>query len=73
MKMQTTREHIPGPVPAPAGPGWRDAAPASYLTSSFELRAGLEVTALALSQLPADVLRELMRLRDSWSAPALPA
>jgi hypothetical protein len=33
------------------------------------LRAGLEVTALALSQLPAEVLRELMRLRDCW-APA---
>jgi hypothetical protein len=41
-----------------------------YLVSSFELRAGLEVTALAVTSLPAEVLRELQRLRQSWDMPA---
>ncbi len=41
-----------------------------YLLSSFELRAGLEVTALAITSLPAEVLRELQRLRQSWDMPA---
>jgi len=66
MKMNSTR--VPAPVPVPAE-HVRGEAASGYLTSSFELRAGLEVTALALSQLPAEVLRELMRLRDCW-APA---
>jgi len=52
-------------APAPSA-AWRvDGAP-GYLTSSFELRTGLEVTALTLSQLPAEVLRELQRLRNCW-------
>ena len=38
----------------------------SYRVSSFELRAGLEVSLLPITQLPADLLRELQRLRDGW-------
>jgi hypothetical protein len=38
----------------------------SYLTSSFELRAGLDVSLVAIGQLPAEVLRELNRLRNCW-------
>ena len=43
-----------------------DSGGASYLVSSFELRAGLEVTLLSLSQVPTDTLRELQRLRRCW-------
>ena len=44
-----------------------------YRVSSFELSSGLEVTALAINSLPADVLRELQRLSDCWDRPsALP-
>lgn len=73
MKMNSTR--APAPAPAPAVPPLPaiGAEPApGYLTSSFELRAGLEVSAIALSQLPAEVLRELLRLRESWRAASLP-
>ena len=52
-------------APAPSPAVRVDGAP-GYLTSSFELRAGLEVTALAFSQLPVEVLRELQRLRSCW-------
>ena len=38
----------------------------SYRVSSFELRAGLEVSLLPITQLPADLLGELQRLRDGW-------
>jgi hypothetical protein len=38
----------------------------SYRVSSYELRAGLEVAALAVDSLPADVLREFQRLRGCW-------
>lgn len=37
-----------------------------YLTSSFELRAGLDVSLVAIGQLPVEVLRELHRLRSCW-------
>ncbi len=72
MKMNTTRMPAPTPtsLPVHAEHMQGEAAP-GYLTSSFELRAGLEVSALALSQLPAEVLGELMRLRDSWASPHL--
>ncbi len=74
MKMNTNR--MPAPTPTPTSlpvhaEHLRGEAAPGYLTSSFELRAGLEVSALALSQLPAEVLGELMRLRDSWSSPHL--
>ncbi len=45
-------------------------AASGYLTSSFELRAGLEVSALALSQVPAEVMHELLRLQGSWDGTA---
>ena len=35
----------------------------SYMTSSQDLRSGLEVRVLEASQLPAELLRELLRLR----------
>ncbi len=41
-----------------------------YMISSMELWAGLDVRPLALSALPDDTLRELLRLRGSWQAPA---
>jgi hypothetical protein len=72
MKMNSMRvaPSVSGPPLALRG----ETAP-GYLTSSFELRAGLEVSAVALSQLPAEVMRELLRLQGSWdgSAPALAA
>jgi hypothetical protein len=39
----------------------------SYRVSSFELRDGLEVAALAVDSLPAEVLREFQRLRGCWA------
>jgi hypothetical protein len=57
---------LPAP-PAPAG-SERD----GYLGSSLDLRAGLEMRRLPVPQLPAEVLRELIRLRASWAAPAAP-
>lgn len=45
---------------------------ASYLVSSFELRAGLEVAVLAVSQLPADTVRELVRLHRCWAGDTAP-
>lgn len=39
----------------------------SYRVSSYELRAGLEVAALTVESLPADVLREFQRLRGCWA------
>jgi hypothetical protein len=44
-----------------------------YLVSSFELSSGLEVTPLAVASLPAEVLRELQRLRLSWEPAPKPA
>ena len=44
--------------------------PEGYMMSSMDLRAGLETTALAIGTLPVEVLRELLRLRESWSSPA---
>ncbi len=56
----------PLPVVAEGAPG--------YLISSFELRSGLEVSALAVSTLPAEILREMQRLRRCWDlASAAPA
>jgi hypothetical protein len=37
-----------------------------YLMSSLELRTGLEVSALAFTLLPADLLREFHRLHRCW-------
>jgi hypothetical protein len=37
-----------------------------YRLSSDELRAGLEVNALALTALPVELVVELMRMRRSW-------
>lgn len=51
----------------------RPAAGRSYLTSSFDLRAGLEVGHLSWAQLPTDVLRELVRLQASWRPGEVPA
>ena len=39
------------------------------MISWLELWAGLDVQALALSALPDETLRELLRLRGSWSLP----
>ena len=44
----------------------------SYQVSSFELRAGLEVSLLPATQLPVDLLRELQRLRDCWQRDLAP-
>lgn len=71
---QTMSSH-PSQMPALRAAPRAEGAP-GYLVSSVELRAGLEVTALAISSLPAEVLRELQRLRQSWDMPvphALPA
>jgi hypothetical protein len=38
-----------------------------YVTSSFDLRAGLDVRLVAVAQLPADLLREFQRLRQCWA------
>ncbi len=67
MKMNSMRVPLPvaGPAAAPRG----EAAP-GYLTSSFELRAGLEVSAVALCQLPTEVMRELQRMQGSWGGAA---
>ena len=40
----------------------------SYMVSSQDLRAGLEVRWLAATQLPAELLRELLRLQGCWQA-----
>jgi hypothetical protein len=40
-----------------------------YLLSSLDLRAGLEMRRVAVAQLPAEVLRELLRLRSIWRRP----
>lgn len=37
-----------------------------YMLSSIDLSRGLDVSALAISALPHDVLRELTRLRRCW-------
>ena len=52
----------------PAQRATRDTSGAglSYMVSSQDLRAGLEVRLLAVAQLPADLLRELQRLRGCW-------
>jgi hypothetical protein len=42
-----------------------DSAP-GYVTSSFDLRAGLDVRLVAVAQLPSDLLREFQRLRQCW-------
>jgi hypothetical protein len=39
---------------------------AGYMLSSIDLRRGLDISAVAVSALPADVLRELTRLRRCW-------
>lgn len=71
MKVNSLPMPMPMPLPMVAQPApLRGEAAAGYLTSSFDLRAGLEVSAVALSQLPAEVMRELLRLRDSWETPA---
>ena len=44
--------------------------PEGYMMSSMDLHAGLETTALAIGTLPVEVLRELLRLRESWSSPS---
>jgi len=41
----------------------------AHMISWLELWAGLDVQALALSALPDETLRELLRLRGSWSLP----
>ena len=43
--------------------------PEGYMMSSMDLHAGLETTSLAIGTLPVEVLRELLRLRESWSSP----
>jgi hypothetical protein len=42
-----------------------DSAP-GYVTSSYDLRAGLDVRLVAVAQLPSDLLREFQRLRQCW-------
>jgi hypothetical protein len=44
-----------------------------YMLSSFELNSGLDVTAVAITSLSADVLREFQRLRRCWEPAAAPA
>ncbi len=39
----------------------------SYRLSSDELRSGLDVRAVSLTELPVDLVRELLRLRKAWS------
>jgi hypothetical protein len=69
MTIEVQETAAPG---SPAIQNEGEAAP-GYLVSSFELRAGLEVSLLALAALPADVLREFYRLHLSWGGtPRLP-
>ena len=71
MKVNSMPMPMPMPMPPSAQPvPLRGDAAAGYLTSSFDLRTGLEVSAVALSQVPAEMMRELLRLRDSWETPA---
>ena len=44
--------------------------PEGYMMSSMDLSAGLETTALAIGTLPVEVLRELLRLRESRFSPS---
>ncbi len=38
----------------------------SYRLSSDELRTGLDVRAISLTDLPVELVRELLRLRKAW-------
>ena len=51
-------------------PAARGESAQGYMLSSFDLRAALEVKLLAISALPAEVLRELHRLRLCWGPAA---
>jgi hypothetical protein len=42
-------------------------AMAGYMMSSMELRGGLDVSAVAVSALPPEILREFQRLRACWA------
>lgn len=68
--------HMPetrSPLQSQRAPRESSTAGLSYMVSSQDLRSGLEVRLLAVVQLPADLLRELQRLRDSWHDEAGPA
>lgn len=54
------------PIPVPPRPARVVETGHSYRVSSYELRDGLEIAALAIESLPADVLREFQRLRGCW-------
>ena len=45
-------------------------AGSSYMVSSQDLRSGLEVNLLAMTQLPVELLRELVRLHGCWPGDA---
>lgn len=63
--MQKTFSSPTVPAAVPAAVARMDGAH-GYLTSSFELRAGLEISAVAMAHLPAELLQEFQRLRSSW-------
>jgi hypothetical protein len=48
-------------------------AETGFMGSSLDLRAGLEVRLVGLSQLPLELLREFARLRACWDGEALRA
>ena len=54
------------PPPAQRLPEREEAA--GYMLSSIDLRRGLDISAVAVNALPAEILRELTRLRRSWEA-----
>jgi hypothetical protein len=56
----------PLPLPPQRTPREGNSTGLSYMVSSQDLRSGLEVRLLAVAQLPADLLRELQRLRGCW-------
>lgn len=65
MSPTTDRSSSPQPQRAVRDTG---GAGLSYMVSSQDLRSGLEVRLLAIGQLPAELLRELVRLHGCWQA-----
>ncbi len=58
--------NIPPFPPATSRPPAPGAGAQGYRLSSDELHAGLDVRALSLTALPAELVAELFRLRSCW-------
>ena len=70
--MNKTTEALPTPQ-SQRDLGATGGAGLSYMVSSHDLRSGLEVRLLAATQLPAELLRELLRLHACWQNDAVRA